>query len=361
MSRLTALSGFDVKGPACFLLEIGGRRLLLDLGEGPDRGRRPDLTGIGPIDAILVSHAHADHAAALDLAAMLGQPPIHATAPVRALAPQPRLKTAIELPLNGKAVIAGIEVETGPAGHAPGAVWMRIGGPEGLVYTGDISAESTLFPSVPPLPATALVFDASYGDAGDGLAGQIAALAALAAQGPLLLPAPAGGRALEMAVALIEAGQEVALCPATREVARLLRDHPATLASDMRHWPGRLLGECAALKAESPARGVMIAASANADKGMAAALARRFAATGEAAIVFTGHLALGSPAPDLVASGRARFLRWNVHPNLEGIRAILAAVAPRLALPAFVPSAGRRALASALAPFPLVEDRIMTW
>ncbi|WP_281262074.1 hypothetical protein [Azospirillum thermophilum] len=37
MARLTAVSGVGAKGPACFLVEAAGRRLLLDLG----RGRTP--------------------------------------------------------------------------------------------------------------------------------------------------------------------------------------------------------------------------------------------------------------------------------------------------------------------------------
>lgn len=60
MRRLTALSGFDRKGPAAFFAQIDGHRLLLDLGEGPDEARRPDIVGLGPVDAILLSHGHPD-------------------------------------------------------------------------------------------------------------------------------------------------------------------------------------------------------------------------------------------------------------------------------------------------------------
>ncbi|NUB22260.1 MBL fold metallo-hydrolase, partial [Azospirillum formosense] len=45
--RLRALSGLGNKGPACFLAMIGCARLLLDLGEGLDAGRRPPLSGAG--------------------------------------------------------------------------------------------------------------------------------------------------------------------------------------------------------------------------------------------------------------------------------------------------------------------------
>ena len=59
MAALTAISGAGAKGPACFLLEAEGRRLLLDLGYGPQPGLWPDVSGVGKVDALLLSHAGA--------------------------------------------------------------------------------------------------------------------------------------------------------------------------------------------------------------------------------------------------------------------------------------------------------------
>ncbi|MBC7781888.1 MAG: MBL fold metallo-hydrolase, partial [Proteobacteria bacterium] len=53
MNRVRIVSGCHEKGPACMLVESGGCRLLLDLGYGPDPQRRPDLSGIGAVDAIV--------------------------------------------------------------------------------------------------------------------------------------------------------------------------------------------------------------------------------------------------------------------------------------------------------------------
>ena len=47
------ISGVGKKGPACFLLEAGGRRLVLDLGEGPPPGCLPDIEGIGSLINVL--------------------------------------------------------------------------------------------------------------------------------------------------------------------------------------------------------------------------------------------------------------------------------------------------------------------
>lgn len=220
MRRLTAISGFKAKGPAVFLLELDGRRLILDLGRGPDHGARPDLSGVGPVDAILISHGHPDHVGSLDLREQLGNPPVHASDPVRALGDNPALRRAEALPRSGRIEIAGLGVETGGAGHAPGALWMQVGGEGGLLYTGDLSDESVLY-ACDPLPhAAALVFDASYGAYDTPLAEGFAALLDASRARPLLLPVPAAGRGLEMAVLLCEAGADIALCPAHRASAR---------------------------------------------------------------------------------------------------------------------------------------------
>ena len=355
--KLTALSGFGVKGPACFLLEIAGRRILLDLGRGPDGDALPDLTDLGRVDALIFSHGHADHTGGLALAAAIGSPPLFAPSPTIALSPDPALAAA--RPYEGLGEILGLPFASGPSGHAPGASWLRIGGAAGLVYTGDISRESTLYRCTTPPPAAALVFDASYGPAEEELPAQVESLLALSDR-PLLLPAPAGGRGLEMARAFLDAGRPVALCPAHRAVARLMAERGAWLVAGGAAALADLLARTDGLSAESPARGVMIAAGPNAERGVAGALAPRFLAEGRARVVFTGHLAEGTPAPGWVAAGRALFRRWNVHPALPELRALLAAVAPRLAMPAFCPPEAARALEAAL-DRPLAHNPEMIW
>lgn len=356
MNRVQAISGWGDKGPACFLAEIDGRRLMLDLGEGPDAGRRPDLTGIGAVDAILISHGHPDHVGALDLAPRIGDPPIFATAPVRALASDERLRLANDLPLSGAASILGLDVETGPAGHAPGAVWTRIGGEGGLLYTGDYSQESLLYPASRPLPAAAMTGDASYGDAEEPLDDQTTELVERARWRPLLLPAPPTGRALEMALALHGAGIEVALCPATRAVGETLARHPEAMTAGFRDAFVPWLASTPVLAVDSPARGAMIVAGAQADHGLSAALCERFAASGEADIVFTGHVAEGSQAQQLMLAEIATLRRWNVHPTRSGLKALLDAVRPEIFLPAFLRRARIPALMEAFPGVRMVSE-----
>ncbi|MFT4151871.1 MAG: MBL fold metallo-hydrolase [Paracoccaceae bacterium] len=354
--RLTALSGFGVKGPACFLLEIDGRRLLLDLGRGPDGDALPDLAGVGRVDAILFSHGHVDHTGGLHLAGQVGNPLLFAPEPSIALSPDPAMQAA--RPLADFAAL-GLPFDHGPSGHAPGASWMRIGGEGGLVYTGDVSAESGLYRCTLPPPARVMVFDASYGAADQPLAGQMAALLALADR-PLLLPAPAGGRGLEMALAFLYAGHRVSLCAAHRMVAETMARRPGWLTSGGAAALDRLLSAAAPLMPESPLTGVMIAAGPNAERGTSAPLAARMVDEGTGRVVFTGHLAGGTPAPDWVAAGRALFRRWNVHPTLTGTRALFEAVRPEQAMPAFCPPEAAAELAAALGR-PLVGAKEIIW
>ncbi|TCO74166.1 MBL fold metallo-hydrolase [Rhodovulum euryhalinum] len=361
MPRLVALSGFDAKGPACFLLELGGARLMLDLGTGPDAGRLPDLAGVGPVDAILLSHGHADHAGALQLAPLVGSPPVHASPPVFVLSGPPPGPVGVALPRRGRVEIVGVEVETGAAGHAPGAVWMRIGGAGGLLYTGDCATGPSVWPFEMPPPAEAVVLDASYGVADTALAVQQAELLGLLSSAPVLLPSPADGRGLDIACAALAAGVGVALCPAHRRVAETLLARPDWLADGAAGTLRDLLAKASPLDVDSPARGAMIAVSADAASGLSAPLAARFAVTGEARILFTGYLGAGTPAAALVCEGHAGHMRWNVHPRLSDTRALLAATKPRVAMPAFCPPHLRAALAAALPGAPFCTGPEMTW
>ncbi|WP_411840512.1 MBL fold metallo-hydrolase [Paracoccus sp. ME4] len=331
MPELRALSGIGVKGPACFLLSIDGRSLLLDLGRGPDGARLPDLSGLPRIDAVLISHGHVDHTGGLDQWQALGAPPLYAPRPSIALAQEGPLTQAT--PLDGRDEILGLPLLTGAAGHAPGAVWMRIGGAEGLLYSGDVSRESLLYRNDPLPRAAALILDCAYGTADEPLTAQIAAIEALADQ-PLLLPCPAGGRGLEIAAHFLAAGHSVRICPAHRRVARTLVDHRAWLTPEGRKMLDSL-DRAGDLDATGPLDGIMVAAGPNAERGTAQPLAARIAASGGARIVLTGHVAEGSPGAALLAAGKALFRRWNVHPTLAQAEALVAQVAPRTMLAAF--------------------------
>ena len=166
MARLTTISGIGSKSAAIFLLEIEGHRLLLDMGSGLEVGEHPDLSDVGQVDAVLLSHVHVDHVGALDRLDEIGNPPVYATAETWRCMPE-QLRPAQRYPLTerGHAQVLGVSVETGTAGHAPGGIWMRFDTPKGgFLYTGDFSTEAKLL-ACDPFPKTASVLvDASYGD-----------------------------------------------------------------------------------------------------------------------------------------------------------------------------------------------------
>lgn len=336
MIGVRAISGLGGKAPACFLVETGTARFILDLGEGPGASQFPDLSGIGPVDAILVSHGHADHIGGLHLAGELGNPPIYATAMTRAFAGHPRLQAAQTLPLQGTLEIAGTMIETGRAGHAAGGVWMRIGGPGGLLYTGDLCRESLLYPIDPPLPARTLIVDASYGRYDEDIAPAFDSLTVTARNGPLLLPLPPTGRGVEIAVLLHEAGLPVSICDQHRHVAGLMVQSDAgTLVPGGRERLGAMLSAAASLEATSAASSVMIAANGGATGGVSKALMERFLSEPEVQILFTGHIEEGTPASALIEKGRASFLRWNVHPRFRDLSWLHGIVRPQTTLYAF--------------------------
>ena len=158
-ATLTAVSGLGAKGPACFLVETPNARLLLDLGYGPQPGLWPDVSRVGRVDALLLSHGHRDHAGGLKLLREVGSPPVYATDIVRRSLP--RDVTTGSLALQGTTEVCGIRVTTGRNGHAPGGVWLHLGIGDGLLYMGDYGVESAVYAYDPPPAADTLRNSAS--------------------------------------------------------------------------------------------------------------------------------------------------------------------------------------------------------
>jgi glyoxylase-like metal-dependent hydrolase (beta-lactamase superfamily II) len=341
-ARIRALSGIGAKGPAAFLLEAGGRRLLLDLGRGPDPGAEPALDGLGTVDAVVLSHGHGDHVGALDRLGEIGDPPVWATAPVlRGLGIADDARAT--LPLAGSVAIAGIVFTTGRSGHAPGGVWLHAAIAGGLLYCGDLCPDAPLYAYDPPPAAATVILDAAYGLDATPRGPREAALAAFLDRPRLVLPAPADGRGPELALwAMAATGQAPALCAATRAAVRaLLGPAVASLRPERRASLERLLAK--APEPSTPWR-IAVAAGATLDAGPAAALAAR----GDATILLTGHVPPGSRADVLLATGRAERRRWPVHPTLPQNQAIVAATGARLVIPAFDAEATAEAWRGAL-------------
>jgi hypothetical protein len=331
-ARLRALSGAGGKGPACFLLETDHARLLLDLGYGPQPGVWPNLDGVGRVDAIVLTHAHADHAGGLSLADQIGSPTVYATAAVLEQIGC-RLPTR-ELPVNGVATLCDIPFTTGRNGHAPGGVWLHAALGEGLLYTGDYAVESLIYAFDAPPPATTVILDASYGAYEDSLDTCIARLAPYLDAGRCLLPVPAMGRGAEMAW---QYAQHTGCLPRLADdvrtaIARLAADPAAHAIKPEAVASLRTLAADAPAAADGDAP--LFVSPADGSRGAAAAHLEQWA-NGTDPIVFTGYLPPGTPAQALTDSGRAHYVRWNVHPRLGDNVALARACGARTVLPAF--------------------------
>ncbi len=349
-ARLTAISGLGGKGPACFLLEANDKRLLLDFGEGPQPGLLPDISAIGRVDALLLSHQHADHLGALRFLREIGDPPIHATAFVA----QNLKQTARILPLQGRNEILGIPVTTGRSGHAPGGVWLHFAVGAGFIYMGDNCDESPLYAADAPPPAATAVIDASYGAYDDPYAARAAELdRLLEAPGRLLLPVPAQGRGPELALHLLRRGVPAYIDEENRIVVGMLLAEPDLIRSEARSDLARLLTE----SAPSPeAAKAIIVSPATVKSQLAQRLIAAKKSGADIRILFTGYTPAGTPAGDLLEQGLASFMRWNIHPRLSDNAALIRAIGAKQVMPAFGDPAPAQ-WAQAFAPARVVLDK----
>ena len=353
-ASLRLISGVGKKGPACFLIEAGGKRLLLDLGEGPPPGLMPDVADLGRVDALVLSHGHKDHVGGLELLNGLGNPPVYATEIVaRGL---PESIAAQELPVGGQTDVLGIAVTTGRNGHAPGGIWLHFAIGGGFLYTGDYSTESKLYAYDPPsMTAASALIDCSYGDYRTPLTQCWDKLAAFVERGPLLLPAPPNGRGPEIALEFMRHGvSEIFVDDATQKALWQLGDIDHISLRDGVATEIERLAQT--VKPIDGARGVMIAGSADGTSGAAKKLLAAWEHHSEPAILFTGYVNPTTPAERLTKNGRAQTMRWNVHPRLSDTVALVQSVKARNVIPAFCDRAQLPALAAALTPARVTMD-----
>ncbi|MCO5208516.1 MAG: MBL fold metallo-hydrolase [Caldilinea sp.] len=253
--NITFLGGADEVGASSILIEIGGRRLLVDAGIRPTPKARwglagdqlPDLEQIarsGGIDAILVTHAHTDHTGALELVVeRYPHVPVYATPVTIELTRvlhqdarrimQMRLDEEGELPLFDEVATARLMSAFKPvqfnqpislapgltatyflAGHIAGAAMIGLSSSEGrILISGDISIspQRTVDGARPPSFAPdVLILESTYG--GRLHANRhaeerrlVETIAEVTAEGgKVLIPAFALGRAQEILLTLGE-------------------------------------------------------------------------------------------------------------------------------------------------------------
>ncbi len=264
--KLTFLGGADEVGASGVLVEMGGRRVLVDCGIRPSPKARYGLSGdqlpdlslldqAGGVDALVLTHAHTDHSGALELVLeRYPHIPVYATPATAALTRvlhqdarrimQTRLEEEGELPLFDDVAVQrlmaaftplpfqerfplgeGLALTFYPAGHIAGAAMAGLESDEGRVLvSGDVSFSPQRTVGGAKLPAftpDVLVLESTYGGRlhANRLAQERRMLEVVqqvtAAGGKVLVPAFALGRAQELLLILAEAQRrgELAAAP----------------------------------------------------------------------------------------------------------------------------------------------------
>lgn len=143
-------------GHATVLIEAAGRRFLTDpflrdrLGPLRRRGAPVDLSAIGPLDAVLLSHAHPDHFDRPSLRRLEGDPLMVVPTGLGRVVERMGLRFR-ELAPDERTEIGGIGVVGVPARHGrwprhPSAIAMGflVEGPPSVYFAGDTSAFAAL-------------------------------------------------------------------------------------------------------------------------------------------------------------------------------------------------------------------------
>lgn len=239
MPNIQILGGCQEKGRSCYLLELDGKKILLDCGVKKTVikdviGEAPflDEISIHEIDMVLLSHAHEDHCVYLPYLYRNGyRGKIYCTKPTKDLVPQyidtwfkvveknegqyPYEKEFVEklefeiLKYNEILDYEGLKISLLPAGHMLGASMISIQGSRKVIFTGDFSFDNRVLldPST-KIEANLLICDGNHGmDNIDKIEEEkvlIDFIEKISSKGNILIPIAPFGRLQEILIFLKE-------------------------------------------------------------------------------------------------------------------------------------------------------------
>lgn len=324
--KIEIISGLNRKAPAAILLSAEGQRILLDAGGAlePDEALWPVPEDI---DAVLLSHDHADHIAGLNR--LPREIPVYCSKVTAQALPAGHNVRCIDV--RGTFRIGEITVTTGSCGHAYGGVWFHLDIDGGVFYSGDISMESALFHFDPPPPARIALIDASYGLYDVPQQQQRDKLRHYLLQ-PSLCPVPPSGRAVELALLMARDNQpNIAMDESCRTMMEQMAcQNDGSLRANVAAELQSLLQVLPLFSTEAP---LILASDPDGMSGMAGILRERH--DFHHRTLFTGHLNQLSYQQWL--AGEVDFCRWNVHPTLSCLKKLVTMLSCQYFAPLFTP------------------------
>ncbi len=328
--------GFGEKGRTCIGVECCSVRLLLDAGLKTDNCPGSVYPALSPaalndLTAIVISHAHEDHAGALGWCLANGFKGevwmTRETAQDFETSCSDYLEAAHKKSLQRMATrhfeagqplrFGDLTVTSGRSGHTVGGVWLAATqADKSLLYCADVVPQSPLL-IMDPLPnCTVALIDTSYGDDPVPPAHRVRQVVEWiqAHPGACLLPTPLIGRSLELMLAIpspisVHVQMVATLEQQLRQVSwfqpNTVQELRQRLANANRWqegdpWPQQPLICHDGMGLTGPSRQLIPGAQADG-----------------VPILFTGHLPAGSPGEHAVKAGAAAFIRLPTHPTRD--------------------------------------------